>query len=46
MRIQIVDVDDFVIDSIGLDHYDLTDPDDIQRLVDLILEIINNVDEM
>lgn len=45
MRIKIVDNDDYVIDSINIEQYDLTDPDDIQRLVDFILDIINTYDE-
>ena len=45
MRIQIVDNENYVLDTIGLDQYDLTDSDDIQRLVDIILDIINSIDE-
>jgi len=45
MRIQIVDNENYVLDTIGLDQYDLTDPDDIQRLVDIILDIINTIDD-
>lgn len=45
MRIQIVASDNYVIDSINLDQYDLEDPDDIQRLVDFLLEIVNEYED-
>ena len=45
MRINVVDDDDYVLDTINLEQYDLDDPDDIQRLIDFIMDIINACDE-
>ena len=45
MRIQIVTDDNYVVNSINLDRYELDDPDDVQRLVDYVLDIINEFDD-
>lgn len=45
MRLQIVDDTGFVLDTIKLDHYDLTDENDIVQITDIILDIINQYEE-
>ena len=45
MRLQIVDNSDFVLDTIKLEQYDLTDDNDLVQITDLILDIINQYDE-
>ena len=42
MRIKIVDDDDYTVDTINLDNYNLDDEQDVSIIIDIIIDIINS----
>lgn len=42
MRIKIVDDDDYTVDTINLDNYNLDDEQDVTIIIDIIIDIINS----